>query len=45
MREIKKSDILKIYTDGAARGNPGPAAYSFIIPKIPKINICMLLYL
>jgi len=30
MKEIKKGDILKIYTDGAARGNPGPAAYSFI---------------
>ncbi|MFX0010139.1 MAG: ribonuclease HI family protein [Candidatus Hermodarchaeota archaeon] len=28
--QIKKIDILKIYTDGAARGNPGPAAYSFI---------------
>ena len=28
--QMKKGDILKIYTDGAARGNPGPAAYSFI---------------
>jgi ribonuclease HI len=28
---IKKEDILKIYTDGAARGNPGPAAYAFLI--------------
>ena len=27
---IKKGEILKIYTDGAARGNPGPAAYAFI---------------
>ena len=27
---IIKGDILKIYTDGAARGNPGPAAYAFI---------------
>ncbi|MFW9970016.1 MAG: ribonuclease HI family protein [Candidatus Odinarchaeota archaeon] len=27
---IDKGDILKIYTDGAARGNPGPAAYAFI---------------
>ncbi len=27
---IKRGDILKIYTDGAARGNPGPAAYAFI---------------
>ncbi|MFX1355917.1 MAG: ribonuclease HI family protein [Promethearchaeota archaeon] len=28
---IKKGDILKIYTDGAARGNPGPAAIAFLI--------------
>lgn len=27
---FKKGDILKIYTDGAARGNPGSAAYSFL---------------
>jgi len=27
---IKRGDILKIYTDGAARGNPGPAAYAFM---------------
>jgi ribonuclease HI len=27
---IKKGDILKIYTDGASRGNPGPAAYAFL---------------
>jgi len=27
---IKKGEFLKIYTDGAARGNPGPAAYAFI---------------
>ena len=27
---IKKADILKVYTDGAARGNPGPAACAFI---------------
>jgi len=27
---IKKKEILKIYTDGAARGNPGPAAYAFL---------------
>ncbi len=26
----KNGDFLKIYTDGAARGNPGPAAYAFI---------------
>jgi ribonuclease HI len=28
---IKKSDPLKVYTDGAARGNPGPAASAFLI--------------
>ncbi len=27
---IKKGDVLKIYTDGAARGNPGLAAYIFL---------------
>ncbi len=27
---IKKGDILNIYTDGAARGNPGPAACAFL---------------
>ena len=27
---IKKGEILKIYTDGAARGNPGPAAWAFL---------------
>ena len=27
---IKKGYILKIYTDGAARGNPGPAACAFL---------------
>ena len=27
---IKKDEILKVYTDGAARGNPGPAAYAFL---------------
>ena len=29
-KPIKRRDILKIYTDGAARGNPGPAAYAFL---------------
>jgi len=28
---IKKGEVLKIYTDGAARGNPGPAAYAFLL--------------
>ncbi|MFX0138127.1 MAG: ribonuclease HI family protein [Candidatus Hodarchaeota archaeon] len=27
---IKKGEILEIYTDGAARGNPGPAAFAFL---------------
>jgi len=27
---IRKGEVLKIYTDGAARGNPGPAAYAFL---------------
>ena len=26
----KRGNTLKIYTDGAARGNPGPAAYAFL---------------
>jgi len=30
---IKKSNILKIYTDGAARGNPGPGVCAFIFVK------------
>jgi len=28
--QIKRGDTLTIYTDGAARGNPGPAAYAFL---------------
>ena len=27
---VKKEDKLKIYTDGASRGNPGPAASAFL---------------
>lgn len=27
-------DKLKIFTDGGARGNPGPAAYAFVICKL-----------
>ncbi len=30
---VKKQDILEIYTDGAARGNPGSAACAYIIIK------------
>jgi ribonuclease HI len=28
---MKRANILKIYTDGAARGNPGPAASAFLL--------------
>lgn len=28
---MKKEQILKVYTDGAARGNPGPAASAFVL--------------
>jgi ribonuclease HI len=28
---VKKGDIVKIYVDGAARGNPGPAASAFLL--------------
>ena len=28
---MKKGDILKIYVDGASRGNPGPAASAFLL--------------
>ena len=28
---IKKGDKLKIYVDGASRGNPGPAASAFLL--------------
>ncbi|MEE9572018.1 MAG: hypothetical protein V3W20_03115 [Candidatus Neomarinimicrobiota bacterium] len=27
---VKKGDNLKIYVDGASRGNPGPAASAFL---------------
>src|SRR5713226_4569662 len=30
---MKKSDLLTINIDGAARGNPGPAAYAFVIAR------------
>src|SRR6516225_5429237 len=26
-------EVFTIYTDGAARGNPGPAAYAFVIER------------
>jgi len=34
---IKKGEILKIYTDGASRGNRGPAAWAFIFVKNEEI--------
>jgi ribonuclease HI len=30
---MSDSNVLTIYTDGAARGNPGPAAYSYVITR------------
>jgi ribonuclease HI len=34
---VKKGDVLEIYTDGASRDNPGPAAYAFIFVKDGKV--------
>lgn len=30
-------DLLKIYCDGGARGNPGPAAAAFVVEKKGKV--------
>ncbi len=30
-------DVFKIYTDGGARGNPGPAAAAFVVVKGGKV--------
>jgi ribonuclease HI len=30
---MTEPDVLTIHTDGAARGNPGPAAYAFVISR------------
>jgi ribonuclease HI len=35
--KMAKTDTLKIYTDGAARGNPGPAASAFIFVSSNKV--------
>ena len=35
--EKSPSAPLEVYTDGASRGNPGPAAYGFIIVKNNEI--------
>ena len=34
---IDPNKILKVYTDGAARGNPGPAACAYIVVQSSKI--------
>jgi len=34
---VKKGDTLKIYVDGASRGNPGPAASAFLFALNDKI--------
>ena len=34
---IDPNKILKVYTDGASRGNPGPAACAFIVVQSSKI--------
>jgi ribonuclease HI len=38
---MAESDVFTIHTDGAARGNPGPAAYSYVIerPGLPDIEV------
>ena len=35
---VKRDEILEIYVDGAARSNPGPAAWSFIFVLDDKIH-------
>ncbi len=34
---VKMGELLEIYTDGASRGNPGPAAISFVFVKDEQI--------
>lgn len=34
---INQNEILSVYTDGAARGNPGPAASAFILVQGSKV--------
>src|SRR5947199_958643 len=33
MHRMSDAGVFTIYTDGAARGNPGPAAYAYIIER------------
>jgi len=37
-KSIKDQNILKIFVDGASRGNPGPAAYAFIFLQNNNIS-------
>lgn len=30
---MSESEVVTIYTDGASRGNPGPAAYAYVIKR------------
>ena len=34
---VKKGDLLKIYVDGASRGNPDPASWAFIFVSDTQI--------
>ena len=34
---VNDYEILEIYTDGASRGNPGPAAYAYLYVQSSKI--------
>ncbi len=36
---MPENDLLTIYTDGAARGNPGPAAYAYTIRRDGQLPI------
>jgi ribonuclease HI len=37
---MTEPDVFTVYTDGAARGNPGPAAFAFVIsrPGLPAVE-------
>jgi len=37
VQKIRKEEVLKIYCDGASRGNPGPAAWANIFVKNDEI--------
>lgn len=42
---VKKGDILKIYVDGASRGNPGPAASAFLLVYNDKVILDECVYI